>query len=426
MVAQSRIFTPLTGILVMYPLILFDDFLIRKSLLPFTFTRPVADIRVGIQTIAQKWRAWSEEPVGYLTQEYLMAKFPVTQAADALYVNGAVCPTADLIDALNALQPGHGMLDSSGLLLGIRHAQLADNEIDIRELVNGQRNLGLPSNHRIRYDKPLTIIRQLTDIFACNGEQIRADYARITHNRSSQPLTDPFTRCYASDAIFLEEGATVRASVLNAEGGPIYIGRNAVVQEGAVVLGPFALGEGATVNWGSKMRTNTSIGPYCKVGGEVGNSVFFGYSNKSHDGFLGNSVVGEWCNFGAATNNSNLKNDYSPVKLHSYATGQLEDTGRQFCGLMMGDYTKTGIGTLFNTGTVVGVNVNVFGAGFQPKHIPSFLWGGAAEGFTEYRIEKALAVARETMLRRGITLTDTDEAILRTVSQQTESIVPMP
>jgi len=206
--------------------------------------------------------------------------------------------------------------------------------------------------------------------------------------------------------------------VLNAEGGPIYIGRNATISEGSVVIGPFALGEGATVNWGGKMRSNTTIGPFCKVGGEVGNSIFFGNSNKAHDGFLGNSVVGEWCNLGANVNNSNLRNDYGNVKLHSYATNQLEDTGRMFCGLMMGDFTKAGISTMFNTGTVVGVNVNVYGAGFQPKHIPSFSWGGADSGFVPYRIDKALQVAEEAFSRRNKPFDAIEETLLRAVYEQ--------
>ncbi len=410
----------------MYHLILFDDFSVRTALLPFTFTRPVADIRVGIQTIAEKWELCLAKPVRYLTQLYLVQKFGAKTESNTLYINGAVCPTAQLINALTGLKPGQGLIDEAGLLLAVYEPTLlmpepgkpGDVALLLQEAIMlGKIALFLAPENQIRYQEPLTVIRQLTDIFRHNGEQIRSDYARLTQNRVSQLITDPFTHCYGAENIFLEEGASVRASMLNAEDGPIYIGRNAIVKEGSVVIGPFSLGEGATISWGSKMRTNTTIGPYCKVGGEVGNSVFFGYSNKSHDGFLGNSVVGEWCNFGAATNNSNLKNDYTTVKLHNYATGQLEDTGQQFCGLMMGDHSKTGIGTLFNTGTVVGVNVNVFGAGFQPKHIPSFSWGGAAEGFSTYRMEKAVAVARETMSRRNLVLTEADKAILRAVYQ---------
>ena len=259
------------------------------------------------------------------------------------------------------------------------------------------------------------MIRHLWDIFVENAEQIRADFSRITAGRTSEPITDPFTRCYAPENVFIEPGATIRAAILNAENGPIYIGRDATISEGSIVIGPFSLGEGSTVNWGGKMRANTTIGPYCKVGGEIGNSVFLGYSNKGHDGFLGNSVIGEWCNLGANVNNSNLKNDYSNVKIYSYATHQLEDTGRAFCGLTMGDYTKAGISTMFNTGTVVGVSVNVFGGGFQYKHIPSFSWGGAADGFTTYRLDKALQVAAEAYGRRNRVFDDLDRNILKAI-----------
>ena len=388
-------------------LILFDDPTIRTALLPFTFTRPVAGIRVGIHTIAEKWSHRLSKPASFQTQSYLQTKFPIEQSNDALYVNGAVCPTDALVEVVNQLAWGEELRTPDDELIAVRTSSFPRTAPHPR----------LPddlSGTRI-FTQDLTIIRSLPDIFLQNGDQIRVDFALLTAGRTSQPITDSFTRCYAPENIFVEPGAVIRASVLNAENGPIYIGNNAVVQEGSIMIGPFALCDHATVNWGGKMRSNTTVGPWCKVGGELGNSVLFGYSNKAHDGFLGNSVIGEWCNLGANVNNSNLKNDYTSVKLHSYATGHLEDTGRLFCGLMMGDYTKAGISTMFNTGTVVGVNVNVFGAGFQPKHIPSFSWGGAAEGFTEYRIDKALQVARETVSRRGIAFGPTDEAILRAI-----------
>ncbi|RYC69187.1 MULTISPECIES: GlmU family protein [Spirosoma] len=391
-------------------LILFDDAAIRTSLLPFTFTRPVAGIRIGIRTLAEKWGDILGQTPSYLTEPYLQARFPQQAGSDNLYVNGAVCPTTVLVERLDSLQIGESLIASSGLLLALRTEHTATDASQLPALP--QHTHTFVANPGA---DPLTIVRHLWDIFVNNGDQIRADYARITAGRASAPLTDPFTRCYAPENIFIEPGATVRASILNAEGGPIYIGRDATISEGSVVIGPFALGEDSTVNWGAKMRSNTTIGPGCKVGGEVGNSIFFGYSNKAHDGFLGNSVVGEWCNLGANVNNSNLKNDYSNVKLHSYATGQLEDTGRIFCGLMMGDFTKAGISTMFNTGTVVGVSANVYGGGFQPKHIPSFSWGGADTGFATYRIEKALQVAREAFSRRNRAFDDVDETMLRTI-----------
>ncbi|GAB3250522.1 GlmU family protein [Larkinella harenae] len=388
----------------MHNLILFDDPTIRTALLPFTFTRPVSEIRVGIGTITEKWATQLKVTPGFLTEPYLQRKYPFSASTAGMFVNGGVCPTKPLIKALNGLRPGEALTTPDGLLLAL-HAEKI------------QKTVPSPDDARTRtvFDEPLTIIRSLPDIFVHNSDQIRADFELLTAGRKSQPISDPHTRCYAPENIFVEEGAVIRAAVLNAEGGPIYIGKNALIQEGTVMMGPFALCDHATVNWGGKMRSNTTIGPYTKVGGEISNSIFFGYSNKGHDGFLGNSVIGEWCNLGANTNNSNLKNDYSNVKLYSYATGQFENLERLFCGLMMGDYTKAGISTMFNTGTVVGVNVNVFGAGFQPKYMPSFSWGGGAEGITNYRLDKAIEVVRETVSRRGMVFDEVDENILREV-----------
>lgn len=382
-------------------LILFDDPAIRVQLLPFTFTRPVARVRVGILTIAEKWAIRLQIKPSYLTESYLQTKFPHYAGTDNLYVNGAVCPTASLVSAINELPMGASLTRADGLLIAHRTNQTL-TQIPVVNPVNTQ-----------IFNESLTAIEQIWEIMLANGAQIRADFTLITDGRISQPISDPYTYGYGSENIFLEEGATVRASILNAENGPIYIGRNAQINEGSVIIGPFALGTESVVQWGSRMRQNTSIGPFCKIGGEVGGSVLFGYSAKQHDGYLGNSVIGEWCNFGANTNTSNLKNDYTNVKLHSYATNQLEDSGQQFAGLFMGDFTRVGISTMFNTGTVVGVNVNVFGAGFQPKHIPSFSWGGADTNFTPYRIEKALQVAREAYSRRGKVFDEVEETILR-------------
>ena len=385
-------------------LILFDDPTIRKALLPFTFTRPVAGIRIGIQTLAEKWGDSLNQTPSFLTESYLQEKFPQTAATDNWYVNGAVCPTTALHDAIAALKTGTGLIMPDGFVLAVR----TDHPLTTSPTITDDYDFHT-------FTEPLTIVFNPWDIFVQNGDQIRADFARLTAGRQSEPITDPFTRCYAPENIFVEPGATIHAAILNAEGGPIYIGRNATISEGSIVIGPFSLGESSTVNWGGKMRSNTTIGPFCKVGGEVGNSIFFGYSNKGHEGFLGNSVIGEWCNLGANVNNSNLKNDYSNVKLYSYATRQLEDTGKIFCGLMMGDFTKAGISTMFNTGTVVGVSVNVFGSGFQTKFVSSFSWGGASDGFTTYRLEKAIHVATEAFKRRDMAFDGVEERILREV-----------
>lgn len=385
-------------------LVLFDDPARRTALLPLTFTRPVADLRVGIRTIAEKWADWLETQPAFLTEPYLQPKFPAAEPG-AVYVNGAALPTAELVEQVRVLSVGEGLF-SENKLLACRSAEPLAFGFSAKKF------------KRIEAEATPGLLRGLTDIFKLNGAQIAADFARITAGRTSQPITDRFTAVYNESQIFVEEGADIKAASLNATGGPIYIGRNAKVMEGALVQGPFALGEGSIVHLGGKMRPNTTVGPFCKVGGEIGTSVIWGYSNKGHEGFMGNSVVGAWCNWGADTNNSNLKNDLTPVKLHHYGTGQLEDTGELFVGLMMGDFSKAGINTMFNTGTVCGVSVNVFGAGFPPKHLPSFSWGGA-EDLTVYRLEKALAVARETVGRRGIEFGEADQAVFREIFRRT-------
>jgi UDP-N-acetylglucosamine diphosphorylase/glucosamine-1-phosphate N-acetyltransferase len=386
-------------------LILFDDPVIRTALLPFTFTRPVADIRVGILTIAEKWETRLSSTASFLTEPYLQTKYPFVSSHDNLYINGSVCPTDKLTASVSQLALGESLVAADGMLLALRTDQVLSSG---SSLANSARQTAI-------FDTHVPTIRQLWSLIAANGNQISSDFALLTAGRKSQPITDPFTRCYAPENVFIEEGAIIRAATLNAEDGPIYIGRNTIVSEGSILIGPCAFGEGTMVHYNGKMRKNTSVGPYCKVGGEIGNSILFANSGKGHEGYLGDSVVGEWCNLGAGTNTSNLKNDYTNVKLHSYSTNSLVDTGRQFCGLMMGDFTKAGIGTMFNTGTVVGVNVNVFGSGLPPKHLSSFSWGGAINGFTTYRLEKAIQVAAEAFKRRGKTFDKQEEDILREI-----------
>lgn len=388
--------------------IVFDDNQIRNQLKPFTFTKPVAGIRCGILTIAEKWEKVLGTEVSYLTENYLQKKFRHISTDDNVYLNGSVCPDAHILATIDQLNEGE-MLVADNIPVAIRTSQMLSFPIDYSQFMYKE-FAGI---------KPTTI-QNLPDIYLRNGEQIRADFVHITKGRESQTISDPFTRVYAPENVFVEEGASIKAVIINAENGPVYIGKNATIQEGAIIIGPFSADEGSIVAWGSKMRANTTLGPYCRAGGEVGNSILAAYSNKAHDGFLGNSVVGEWCNLGANTNNSNLKNDYSDVKLYSYVTNQLEKSGELFCGLFMGDYTKAGISTMFNTGTVVGISSNVFGAGFQDKHIPSFKWGGADSGYALYRFDKAMQVINETMKRRDKQLTETDLQILQYI-HNTES-----
>ena len=391
-------------------IILFDAPLLRQQLLPFTYTRPIAAIRCGIHTISEKWIDWLQTTVSYKTEFYLQKRFSFIATSDNLYINGAVCPDANLVEQILQLQSGSILHSKDDEIIAVRTSS-----------ANWKPDESSKTYHKVQYSEPVLIIRNIWDIFINNGAQITADFERIAASRKSELIKDPYTRCYNPEKIFIEPGSNIKAAILNAESGPIYIGRNATIQEGATIHGPFAMGESSIIAQNAKIRINTTVGPFCKIGGEVSGSVIFGYSNKGHDGYLGNSVLGEWCNLGANTNNSNLKNDHTNVKLHSYVSGALEDSGLTFCGLFMGDYSKAGISTMFNTGTVVGVNVNVFGAGFQPKHIPSFSWGGKADGFTEYRFEKGIEVAKDTVNRRGLDFENTNEDILLEIFNQTKA-----
>lgn len=377
---------------------------VRDALLPFTFTRPVADIRVGILTIREKW----EKRLGYttttITEEYLADKYPMVEADYNIMINAAYLPTESLAELVSELQPMQGIVYKEDIVAF--YTQEEQEEVDFEEY------------EWILYEQDLVKIEHKWDIFQKNDAAIRADFELLTEDAISEPISKT-VQVIGSEFIFIEEGAKVEFAILNASTGPIYIGKNSEVMEGAIIRGPFALCEGAQVKMGAKIYGATTIGPECRVGGEVSNSVMFGYTNKGHDGFLGNSVLGEWCNLGADTNNSNLKNNYAPVKVWSYETLSYESTGLQFCGLMMGDHSKSGINTMFNTGTVVGVGCSIFGGGFPATFIPSFTWGGI-ESSTIYDIDKALQTMRIVMDRRHIELTVEEEEIIRYIASQTQ------
>ncbi|EJF11848.1 MULTISPECIES: GlmU family protein [Pontibacter] len=389
-------------------IILFDEPVIRQSLLPLTFTRPVAEIRVGIMTIAEKWQTYAGATVSYLTQTYLQHKFPAHYDTHNVFLNGAVCPDKKLIEQVKALKVGEGLY-CEGMLIALN----ADN-LDLHDAAE----LVMHSSSKKIECMPESIIREVWEIFVQNGNQIRSDFKVLTEGRISQPVGDKYTMVYGEENIFIEEGVKIRAAILNAENGPIYIGKNAQIHEGAIVKGPFAICEGSNVNVGGKMRGDVTIGPFSKVGGEVAASVIFGYTNKGHEGYLGNSVLGEWCNLGADTNTSNLKNNYAEVKIWSYAKGGFKSTGQQFCGLIMGDHSKCGINTMFNTGTVVGVSANIFGAGYPRNFIPSFAWGGAA-GFETFQLRKANEVAEKVMERRNLAYDKIEQDIMADIFEQT-------
>jgi UDP-N-acetylglucosamine diphosphorylase/glucosamine-1-phosphate N-acetyltransferase len=389
--------------------ILYDDPAIRVSLMPFTLTRPTAELRVGITTIVHKWEHCFSARPSYLTEPYLQDRYPLVEGDKNTYINGAVCPGETLLAAINKLKTGQKLVQED-TCIAIRTDDFHSTIEELTEAISKAK--------AVVFSEPVTIIRHGYNIFQRNGEQIRYDFNWLTKGRESVQITDKHTSVYNPQDVFVEEGAVIISAVLNANAGPIYIGKNAEVQEGSLVRGAFAICEGSILHMGSKMRGDNTIGPHCKVGGEITNSVFMGYSNKAHEGYLGNSVVGEWCNIGADTNTSNMKNDYGNIKLWSYTENKLVDSGLQFCGLMMGDHSKAGINTMFNTGSVVGVSANIFGGDFPPKYVPSFSWGGA-KGLEVYLLDKALDVAGKAMQRRGRTLEEADKKILEHVFQLT-------
>ncbi|MBA3648430.1 MAG: GlmU family protein [Chitinophagales bacterium] len=385
--------------------ILFDDDC-RDHLLPLTFTRPVPEIRLGILTIREKWQRSLNSRPSYLSQQYLRKKFPLILKDSNWLINGSVLPDPRLVAQVLALQQGEAIAENDLLVAAcIASFDITGNSLNTTEIIRDCKIA--PPVSAIRS------IRKLTDIFTKNGEALRDDFKLITYKRRSAALYES-NKITNRHHIFIEEGASVEFAYLNASQGPIYIGRNAEVMEGAMIRGPFSLGEEGVVKMGSKIYAPTSIGPNCKVGGELNNVIMIANSNKAHDGYLGNAVVGEWCNFGAGTNNSNLRNDYTFVKLYSYVEKRFENTELQFCGLIMGDHSKCSINTMFNTGTVVGVFANIFGTGFPRNFVPSFTWGGS-KGFENYKIDKALEVARRVMERREITLSEMDAEILSEV-----------
>jgi UDP-N-acetylglucosamine diphosphorylase/glucosamine-1-phosphate N-acetyltransferase len=379
--------------------ILFDDSR-RDNLLPLTFLRPVADIRIGILTIREKWERYLQATTSTLTEDYLCKKHPLRKDTNNILINGSILPDARLVEAVTSLKPNQAIVIEDHILA----IHLTSEEID---------NVEEADYEEIRYDKPFTSIHNVWDIFEKNDEALRSDYTLITEGRISAQI-DKGNRILGKENLFVEEDATILWSSLNATTGPVYIGKEAQIMEGSLIRGPFALCEHSVVKMGTKIYGPVTIGPHSKAGGEISKSVIFGYSNKSHDGFLGHSVIGEWCNLGAHTCNSNLKNDYSKVKAWSYSEQSFVETGLQFCGLIMGDHSKAAINTMFNTGSVAGVCTSIFGAGFQRNFIASFQKGGTS-GFRNIDIDDALHAAELMYQRRGLQMSETDKEILRDV-----------
>jgi UDP-N-acetylglucosamine diphosphorylase/glucosamine-1-phosphate N-acetyltransferase len=378
-------------------IILFDDNA-HQTLLPLTYTRPVADLRIGILTIAEKWAKHLNTTFSFQTQAYLQDKFPAKAGSADLFINGCVCPDEGLLEAIDGLKDGEALKQGEFLI-----ATKAATDAQFSKVVN--------------YEPAFIAIKHPEDIFSKNDVELRKDFKLLTKGRTSATISA--TNTIIGSEFFAEEGAVAECSTFNTTNGPIYLGKDTEVWEGSHIRGAFALCEHSQVKMGAKIYGATTVGPHSRVGGEISNAVIWGYSSKGHDGFLGNSVMGEWCNIGADSNNSNLKNNYAEVKLWDYSTQHYRKTGLQFCGLIMGDHSKCGINTMFNTGTVVGVSANIFGSGMPLNFIPDFAWGGA-QGYETYSIKKMFDTAEKVYARRDRTFDDKEKQILKQVFGLTE------
>jgi UDP-N-acetylglucosamine diphosphorylase/glucosamine-1-phosphate N-acetyltransferase len=376
----------------------------RNALLPFTFTRPVADILIGIMTIRQKWEMRLGSTTTTLTEEYLSEKFPMVELEENVMINASFLPNDVLVEMVSNLESNQAIFKGDEVIAFYTNEDQEEVDFDTYEI--------------LEYNEDCLTVEYTWDIFSKNDAAIREDFEFLTEDRRSQPIPKS-VNVIAPENIFIEEGAKLEFVTLNASSGPIYIGKDSEIMEGSVIRGPFALCENAQVKMAAKVYGATTVGPHSRIGGEVKNVVLFAHSNKGHDGFLGDSVIGEWCNIGADSNNSNLKNNYEEVKLWSYETEGFAKTGLQFCGLMMGDHSKCGINTMFNTGTVVGVSANIFGSGFPRNFVPSFSWGGAS-GFTTYITKKAFETARLVMARRNVDFDEREAAILEHVFEESK------
>lgn len=380
----------------------------RNCLLPLCYTRPVASLRTGILTIREKWELRIEGQYSYRTEEYLNEKFPFHAEEDNLMLSAHICPTDELTDQIKQIKTGEGVMW---------------NGIPVAARLGRQEAMEYPAKvKKIRWSefkRELGLVRYPWDLISINDNQIRLDFELIARGRKSAPISHT-NHLTAAENIFAEEGATIEFAMINASSGPVYIGRDTEIMEGSAIRGPFCLCHHGVVNMGSRIYGATTVGPYAKVGGEIVQSVILGYSSKAHDGFLGHSVVGHWCNLGAGTNVSNLRNNYDKVKVWSYPDNKFIRTGLQFCGLIMGDHSKTGVGTMLNTGTVIGVGCNIYGSGFPRQFVPSFSEGGA-HGYEVHPLKAVFSTAEKAMIRRDRVLTDEDQRILTAVFDRSAS-----
>ena len=382
---------------------------VRFRFLPFTHTRPLADIRCGILTMRERWELLLGETTATLTEAYLQPAFPFKSGKDNIYINGAVFANNDIVNAVRNLQPEEALLQDN-ILIAFRTVQTLQHGMELETARQSARI--------VNYTSFFQQLQQVWDIFKNNEQAIKEDFVLLTKGRLSQELP-AYVTALNKNNIFIEPGARIYPCIINADSGPVYIGKDAEIMDGCIIRGAFALGEHAVLKMGAKVYGGTTIGPGCKAGGEISNAVFFANSNKGHDGFLGNAIIGEWCNLGADTNCSNLKNNYDEIKIGDEHEHKSVKTGLQFCGLIMGDHSKCGINTMFNTGTVAGVSCNIYGGGFPEKFIPSFSWGGS-EGMVAYNLDKAMDTANRMMMRRNKQLSQAEKSVLLHVFNQTE------
>ena len=377
-------------------IILFDTN--RSNYYPLSFSRPISFFRVGILTIKEKWEQYFSS-VSVKTDEYLSYKFPIILKDDNIWINAKTIPSTDLYTEINNLRVGES-LEKDGELIAFRNGNFEKSKLN-----------KIDSNVKIK------TIENLTDIFKFNSEKINLDFKFLTQGKQSNDIDD--SNRLLGNEIYIEKGAKISCSILNAQDGPIYIGKDTEVMEGSIIKGPFAMLNNSQVKLGSRIYGGTTVGPFSKVAGEINNSILFGFSSKAHEGYLGNSIIGEWCNLGAGTNVSNLKNNYEKVKIWNYQTNKFKSTELQFCGLIMGDHSKSSINTMFNTGTVVGVGANIYGSGFPRNFIPSFSWGGAL-GFSIYKLNSFFSTAEKVFKRRDKTFDDIEKQILFNIYNMTK------
>lgn len=396
--------------------LLFDD-TFRTKLLPFTFTRPTCDLRVGIFTFRERWERLLEQQrilcraYGYLFD----VTHEVIPEGEYTWLNSRLAPQAELLRQINELDPGSYVASGDHVLAARFDTNKLPDDFDGTISVELLEGFGLKAQ---TVDEPALLVSSKVDFFQKNADFIRFDFDLAVQDAPGQKIDERQAKVYGADNLYVAPGASLKGAIIDAENGPVYIGPDATVQIGAIIQGTHAFGKNSVVAMGAKLRGDSSFGPYVKIGGEVGNSVVMGFSSKVHDGYMGNSVLGYWCNLGADTNTSNLKNNYDEVKLWDYESGRFAKTGTIFCGLIMGDHSKAGINSMFNTGTVVGVGCNIYGAGYPRNFIPSFSWGGA-HGVVTHRLDKMLKTAGIVMARRSRHLTEAEARVLGHVFELT-------